>query len=168
MRKTISGVGLVAIGVLSVYGFGLSAQEPEGRVRGVYTEPGTYLPAGEVIAAVEATAETRGSVNMSHTVFRSDMSGAVIQLRTRRGRDLERGAHSMHPDDEVMYVVGGHGTLVTGGTLPAEGDLEAVITDGKEHHLNTGDWVIVPHGTAHFWMEIPVELTYIQMRLGGE
>ena len=164
MRKVISGIGLVAI--VAVAGVGISAQEPEGRVRGKYSQPGTHIPAGEAIMAVEATAARRGSINMSHTIFESKISGADVSLRTRRGRDTEAGAHSMHTNDEVMYFTDGFGTLVTGGTLPPAEDKEATITDGKKHNVRAGDFVIIPAGTAHFFETIPVSLSYIQMSLG--
>ena len=162
MRRMIVGISLVAIGAFSAYGVGLWAQEPDGRTRGVKSPAGIYETKAEVDAALEKTVATRSPNDLSTSVFDSSTSDGQVQLRRRRGVEL---AHSMHPDNEINFIVSGEGVLTTGGTLPAEGSKEG-IKDGTNFNVKAGDWVIVPMGTAHFWSNIPKEVTYIQIRFG--
>jgi mannose-6-phosphate isomerase-like protein (cupin superfamily) len=159
------GIGLVAVaGLAYAVAPWAQAQEPDGRVRGVKSPPGIYKTKAEVQAAVEASVAKRSPNDLSTSVFSSPTSDAQVQYRVRRAVEL---AHSMHPDNEVNFVVSGEATLTTGGTLPPEGSKEN-IKDGVAKVVKAGDWIIVPAGTAHFWSNIPKEVTYIQIRLGDQ
>jgi mannose-6-phosphate isomerase-like protein (cupin superfamily) len=164
MRRIMIAIGLVASAAFSAYGVALwaQAQEPAGRVRGVKTAPGIYKTKAEVDAAI---AKLGAGNDLSTRVFQSKTSTALVNYRVRRGVEL---AHSMHPDNEINFVVAGSATLTTGGTLPIDENSKEGIKDGVEHSVKAGDWVIVPAGTAHFWSKITGEVTYIQIRLGDE
>ena len=165
MRKVMIAIGLVASAAFSTYGVAVwaqaPAQEPEGRVRGVKSPPGIYKTKAEVDAAI---AKLGAGNDLSTRVFQSKTSTALVNFRVRRGVEL---AHSMHPDNEVNYVVSGSAEVTHGGTLPPEGS-EAHITDGVVSKVSAGDWLIVPAGTAHFWSKIDGSVTYLQIRLGDE
>ncbi len=64
-------------------------------------------------------------------------------------------------ETDVMYVVDGTATLVTGGTMvggkvtkPGQW-LGTSVTGGDTRHLVKGDVVVVPAGTPHWFKEVP-------------
>jgi len=90
-----------------------------------------------------------------------------------------RGIMHFH-QTETYIVVFGSGTLVTGGTiLNGEGsDPVANVTtvlngpscsgmivgDFVTKHVKEGDVVIMPAGTPHGWLEVPVHVDYMSVR----
>ncbi len=58
---------------------------------------------------------------------------------------------------EVHHIVGGSGTIVTGGTLvrsvDGRGGRVATIADGESRRVSTGDVIIVPAGTPHWYSQ---------------
>ena len=69
---------------------------------------------------------------------------------------------------EVHHIVGGSGTIVTGGTLvravDGSGARVATITDGESRRVTTGDVIIVPAGTPHWYSQIDGSVTYLEIR----
>ena len=66
-----------------------------------------------------------------------------------------------HKETDVIYVVDGSATFVTGGKATG---LTAENTDqprgkgvdgGETHHLTKGDVIAVPAGTPHWFKEVP-------------
>lgn len=90
-----------------------------------------------------------------------------------------RGIMHFH-QTETYIIVSGSGTLVTGGTiLNGEGsDPDAPVTtvlngpscsgmivgDFVTKHVKEGDVVIMPAGTPHGWLEVPVHVDYMSVR----
>jgi uncharacterized protein GlcG (DUF336 family)/mannose-6-phosphate isomerase-like protein (cupin superfamily) len=87
--------------------------------------------------------------------------------KVHASRRAERGQAEIHTlDTDVIYVVDGSATLVTGGTVP---DAKAVgpnelrgtkIERGQEHHISKGDAVIIPNGLPHQFIAVSGELHY--------
>ena len=69
---------------------------------------------------------------------------------------------------EVHHIVGGSGTIVTGGTLvrsvDGRGGRVATIADGESRRVSTGDVIIVPAGTPHWYSQIGGFVTYLEIR----
>ena len=69
---------------------------------------------------------------------------------------------------EVHHIVGGSGTIVTGGTLvrsvDGRGGRVATIADGESRRVSTGDVIIVPAGTPHWYSQIDGSVTYLEIR----
>ena len=69
-------------------------------------------------------------------------------------------------ETDIIYVLDGAATFVTGGTMvggavsrPGQW-LGKDITGGEEHHLVKGDMVIVPAGIPHWFKSVSPQVTY--------
>ena len=75
---------------------------------------------------------------------------------------------------EVHHIVGGSGTVVSGGRLMrsvgADGVRAAMIQAGESRSVVVGDVLIIPAGTPHWYSQIPESVTYLEIRYdsGGE
>ena len=87
----------------------------------------------------------------------------------------------MHYDQtETYYIASGSGTLVTGGTI-LNGNESAlgsnvtdvlngpscsgvIVGDWIAKHVKEGDIIIIPAGTPHGWLEVPVHVDYLSVR----
>ena len=92
---------------------------------------------------------------------------------------MARGIMHMH-QTETYYIASGSGTLVTGGEIfngNASGPNSVVTTtlngpscsglivgDWIAKHVKEGDIIIIPAGTPHGWLEIPVHVDYLSVR----
>ena len=81
---------------------------------------------------------------------------------------------------ESYYIASGSGTLVTGGTImfgaEAAPDNQVTTTlngpscsgmivgDWVAKHVKEGDIIIIPAGTPHGWLEVPVHVDYLSVR----
>ena len=69
-------------------------------------------------------------------------------------------------ETDLIYVVDGEATLVTGGTMvgPREtepGQIRAPSSvGGVEHHLAKGDVVVIPNGEPHWFKEVGAPFLY--------
>jgi glc operon protein GlcG len=69
-------------------------------------------------------------------------------------------------DTDILYVLSGHATLVTGGALVAPSRVApnelrgAGIAGGTARELAPGDVVVVPNGTPHWFQAVDGPLTY--------
>jgi len=89
------------------------------------------------------------------------------------------GIMHMH-QTETYLVVSGSGTLVTGGTI-MNGRLStpessvtttlngpscsgAIVGDWVSKHVKEGDIIIMPAGTPHGWLDVPVHVDYLSVR----
>ena len=92
---------------------------------------------------------------------------------------LVSGSHRTGPgqvevhekETDVLYVVEGHATFVTGGTM--EGGkvskpgqmLGSGIDGGEIHQLTKGDVIVVPAGTPHWFKEVPEPISYYVVKV---
>ncbi len=90
-----------------------------------------------------------------------------------------RGIMHYH-QTETYYVASGSGTLVTGGTIlyGSESAPDSNVTttlngpscsgmivgDWIAKHVKEGDIIIIPAGTPHGWLEVPVHVDYLSVR----
>lgn len=82
------------------------------------------------------------------------------------------GVVEIHPKEtDVIYVLEGAGTFVTGGTalnVKADNPLQPRGTDirgGETHHLVAGDVIVVPAGQPHWFKEVPVTVGYFVVKV---
>lgn len=90
-----------------------------------------------------------------------------------------RGIMHLH-QTETYYIASGSGTLVTGGQI-MNGNASApdspvtkilngpscsgvIVGDWVAKHVKEGDIIIIPAGTPHGWLEIPVHVDYLSVR----
>jgi mannose-6-phosphate isomerase-like protein (cupin superfamily) len=111
-----------------------------------------YVPADEVAAAFAT-----GGVLY-------DAGGSFMVHASRR--DVAGQAEVHAKDTDVIYVLGGAATFVTGGsvvgaTASAPDEIRgASIADGAARRLAAGDVIIVPAGTPHWFQAIETPITY--------
>lgn len=90
-----------------------------------------------------------------------------------------RGIMHLH-QTETYYIASGSGTLVTGGTImngnasAPDGNVTNVLNgpscsgmivgDWVSKHVKEGDIIIIPAGTPHGWLEVPVHVDYLSVR----
>ena len=87
--------------------------------------------------------------------------------KVHASRRVEPGQAEIHTlDTDVIYVVDGSATLVTGGK-PIEAKEIAPneirgskIEGGQEHHIAKGDAIIIPNGVPHQFTAVSGELHY--------
>jgi len=74
-------------------------------------------------------------------------------------------------ETDVIYVVEGEATFVTGGTMiggkvtkPGQ-SLGTDIKGGDTHHLSKGDVIVVPAGVPHWFKEVPHSISYYVVKV---
>jgi uncharacterized RmlC-like cupin family protein len=74
-------------------------------------------------------------------------------------------------ETDVIYMVDGEATFVTGGTIiggkmtkPGQ-SLGTDIKGGDTHHLAKGDVIVVPAGVPHWFKEVPHSVSYYVVKV---
>lgn len=96
--------------------------------------------------------------------------------------DRDSGARGImhHHQTEAYIIVSGSGTLVTGGTImngnesaPDSNVTEVlngpscsgtIVGDWVAKHVKEGDIIVIPAGTPHGWLNVPVHVDYLSVR----
>lgn len=69
----------------------------------------------------------------------------------------------LHPKEaELIYVLQGAGTMVTGGTMAAD---EMSITGGQSQKIGKGDFIFIPENTPHWINHIDRTLVLMSMHV---
>ena len=74
-------------------------------------------------------------------------------------------------ETDVLYVVDGAATFVTGGTMVGgkttkPGQLMGSdIKGGQTHHLSKGDVIVIPAGIPHWFKEVPQSVSYYVVKV---
>ena len=74
-------------------------------------------------------------------------------------------------ETDVIYIVEGEATFVTGGTVVGQKQTKAgqsVGTDvkgGETHKLTAGDVIVVPAGIPHWFKEVPKSVNYYVVKV---
>jgi glc operon protein GlcG len=87
--------------------------------------------------------------------------------KVHASRRIQPGQAEIHTlDTDVIYVVDGSATLVTGGKAIdtkqiAPNEIRgSKIEGGQEHHLTKGDVIVIPNGVPHQFTAVTGELHY--------
>ena len=142
--------------------------------------PGTYIgneEIGEYLKKAIADNIIDQQVR-SVDVGKSNVAIGLVH-RTRLTTPGEVAEHDLV--SEVYHIISGSATLVLGPDLvdakrrPATnvnvrllngpGHNAASIRDGVSHQLKTGDVVIIPAGTGHWFTKIDDHITYLMVRI---
>ena len=145
-------IGLVAAG------FGLLA--PVAAQAGGAATSVTYIPS-ETVAAAFAKGMPLVDV------------GSYKVHASRREASGQAEVHTM--DTDIIYVLTGSAVFVTGGTVVGGKNVEVEeirgtsIEGGETRTIRTGDVIIVPNGTPHWFKEVPAPMTYyvVKVRAAG-
>ena len=74
-------------------------------------------------------------------------------------------------ETDVIYVIEGEATFVTGGTAvglkqtKAGQSIGTDVTGGESHHLTKGDVIVVPAGTPLWFKEVPKTVSYYVVKV---
>ena len=74
-------------------------------------------------------------------------------------------------ETDIIYITGGEATFVTGGTMvggkmsKAGQWLGTDIQGGESHHVTSGDVIVVPAGTPHWFKEVPSGVNYFLVKV---
>ncbi len=74
-------------------------------------------------------------------------------------------------ETDILHVIDGEATFVTGGTMVGgkvtgpDQHLGTDITGGTSHHLTTGDVIVVPAGTPHWFKEVPKSVSFFVVKV---
>jgi quercetin dioxygenase-like cupin family protein len=118
----------------------------------------TYFPADKVAAAFAKGAVLFDGAGRNYMVHASRREAAgQAEVHTR--------------DTDIIYVLEGATTFVTGGTV-VEGKTTApdeirgaAIKDGESRRLGKGDVIIVPNGTPHWFEEVEGPVLYYVVKV---
>jgi mannose-6-phosphate isomerase-like protein (cupin superfamily) len=93
----------------------------------------------------------------------------LIVLGAHRNGTGQVEVHDRETD--VMYVVGGEATIVTGGTMvggkvTAPGQSRGTdIQGGHSQRLTKGDVMVIPAGIPHWFKEVPQSISYYVVKV---
>jgi mannose-6-phosphate isomerase-like protein (cupin superfamily) len=135
------------------------------------TAPGKYIAKAQVLKGLDESTSSLGIV-----------AGQSVQIvpnlvvRRRLEGPNNASIHSAATDKadvtEIMEVIDGGGTFVTGGTWvdksEANRDRTKGITGGEEREVKAGDFVVIPPGTAHWFKKINGHVTMVETRFPGD
>lgn len=146
------------VGAIGVSGAASAQQDEQLAMAGAGVLLGTtkhdvsYFESGKVAAAFE-----KGSV-----LF--DGSDKYMVHASRREKAGQVEVHEK--DADIIYVLDGTATLVTGGEVVggktiAPGEIRGEsVSGGETRRIARGDVIIVPSGTPHWFKEVPGPITY--------
>lgn len=121
----------------------------------------TYIPTEKVAAGFLKGMPLVEQENYKVHASRRDAAGQV-EVHTK--------------DTDIIHVLTGTATLVTGGTIVGGKDTgpEEIrgtsVAGGETRTIRPGDVIIVPHGVPHWFKEVPGPMTYyvVKVRVSGE
>lgn len=137
-----------AVAVFTILATGAFAQSEDKKV--------VYMPAEKVSAAF-----AKGGQMIE--------TGAYKLFAGRRDRDGQAEVHAR--DTDVIYVLDGTATIVTGGQVTngqttAPGEIRGeTIASGDERPLVKGDIVIVPNGVPHLFKNVKAPFLYYVVKV---
>lgn len=107
----------------------------------------------------------RRDVDAAFAAGRPLTENALFKVHASR-RDAP-GIGEVHvADTDILYVLAGRATLVTGGTLIAPREIAPNelrgerIAGGVEREIAAGDVIVVPNGTPHWFKAVDGPVTY--------
>jgi glc operon protein GlcG len=150
------------IGGVGVSGAASAQQDEELAIAGANALAGgmmkpasvSYFESKEVAAAF-----AKGAVLLGEEAGRSYMVHA-----SRREAAGQAEVHTL--DTDIIYVLEGSATFVTGGTVvdgktTAPNEIRgASISGGETRRIAKGDVIVVPNGTPHWFKEVPGTILY--------
>jgi mannose-6-phosphate isomerase-like protein (cupin superfamily) len=94
----------------------------------------------------------------------------VVQCAHRNGQPGPFAVEIHTKETDVLYIVDGEATFVTGGTvagLDSSNPLQLrgkSIEGGETHRLTKGDVMVIPAGTPHWFKEVPQGISYFVVK----
>lgn len=153
---------LAAAGVLALLSSSAFAQQPANPQ--VPTDKASYMSAADLAAAI-----AKGPTDRPNSTTRI-FSLAPYNVNVEKRQPVAQGASAHDATAELFHVLEGSGVMVTGGTIPNATrngtNLQGkTIEGGTRQVLNKGDWLIVPVGVPHQFVDIKGSLTIMSLHL---
>ncbi|HEX7282973.1 MAG TPA: cupin domain-containing protein [Vicinamibacterales bacterium] len=151
---------LTTVAAIVLAGSIASAQAPAPTDR----TKATHYPAADLKAALGKLPTDRPAASVR--VFSLDPYNVAVEQRQPR----EQGAASHSDRAELFYVIEGSGTMLTGGTI-ADGKQNGVntqgttISNGTRINFNPGDFIMVPSGVPHQFVDLKVPVRVMSLYL---
>ena len=121
--------------------------------------PAIFKSAADLAAVLSKATANAGGMSSSNVTTTDQYRVSVVK------RDKAAGALAHAGNTELLYIVEGEGTMVTGGKLIAAANGKpASIADGVSQHFVKGDVFIVPAGSAHWFAAVDKSVTYLEVR----
>ena len=116
----------------------------------------SFFTAAELQAAIAKLPPDRA--NSSVRVF----TLAPYNVNIEHRQPMAQGA-SVHADeDELFYILEGSAAMLTGGKMAPEGK---TIEGGVTQKFGKGDWIMVPSGVPHQFVDIKSPITLLSLHL---
>jgi quercetin dioxygenase-like cupin family protein len=134
---------------------------------------GIFVSAGALMVAADTPAVTY----VSHDKVAAALAkgGGLIQTAefTVSGSHRDKGGQvEVHEkESDILYIIDGAATFVTGGTMVGgkstrPGQLVGTdIQGGQTHRLVKGDVITVPAGVPHWFKEVPQSVSYFVVKV---
>jgi quercetin dioxygenase-like cupin family protein len=129
------------------------------------------------VAILTAADEASGVTYIAHEKVAAALSkgGPLVSapgfLVSGSHRDKAGQVEVHEKETDVIYVVSGTATFVTGGTMVGgrkvgPGQLMGSdIKGGQTHHLEQGDVIVIPAMTPHWFKQVPQSVSYYVVKV---
>src|SRR6266571_2790776 len=175
MKRTVSGI----VAAVCVAGSVLAQGDPQPTCTMC---PATFIGNDEIQAYVKkASAEKLTDQQIRDVEIGKSHVGIGVVYRGKLTAPAPESVAEHDFVSEVYHVIDGSATLVTGPDLvgkkrrPADletvrlfngpGNNSASIRNGVTHELKTGDVIVIPAGTGHWFTKIDDHIRYIMVRI---
>jgi glc operon protein GlcG len=155
---------LFAVLFLVSAAFGIRGQSVEQAVAAAGLEVTTRLPAAPVTYLPEK--------HVRQAFVKGMPLLEVANYKVHASHRKEPGLVEIHTrDTDIIYMLEGSATLVTGGTLidPRTTEPEEIRASesrgGDSRMINKGDVIIIPNGTAHWFKEVKGPINYYVVKV---
>lgn len=153
---------MLSVAFLFVFSHQTFAQQPAAAPPPPAPAPGApaTFKSGQDLAAVLSTVKPNAAGMFSSSVTANDQYRVSVIKREKPAGALAHAGNS-----ELLYILEGEGTMVTGGKLvPAANGKPASVNDGVTQKFVKGDVFIVPPGSPHWFAGIDKAVTYLEVR----
>ena len=135
---------------------GVAAFTPQTGTANAAAPKVNYFPAAQVSKAFEKGMPLLEIANYKvHASHRDDHG--IVEVHTR--------------DTDIIYMLDGSATLVTGGAIIGGKPIEPEeirgtdVRGGESHTVSKGDVIVVPHNTPHWFKEVTGPLNYYVVKV---
>jgi mannose-6-phosphate isomerase-like protein (cupin superfamily) len=157
-QRSLSIILLACVSVLPIRAWaqGQAAPPPPAPAPG---SPAIFKSAADLAAVLSKATVNAGGMSSSNVTTTDQYRVSEVK------RDKAAGALAHPGNTELLYIVEGEGTMVTGGKLIAAANGKpASIADGVSQHFVKGDVFIVPAGSPHWFAAVDKPVTYLEVR----
>ena len=156
------------VGAIGVSGAASAAHDEELAMVGAAALSGAPVSAAPVTPPVNYIPKDKVSSAFAKGMPLVEVDNYKVHASHRDGS----GQAEVHATEtDIIYVVDGTATLVTGGTVPdakttAPDELRgAAIVGGETRHLAKGDVAIIPKGVPHWFSQVPRAFDYYVVKV---